>query len=72
MMAVYHLVADAMERLGIQPIKPTERPVERRQALQGRRRSDSGWQFLLDHAILTLIEVSLAVLAYSFFFGGAQ
>jgi len=69
MMAVYHLVADAMERLGVQPIKPEERRIERR---QGRRRSDSGWQFLLDHAILTLIEVSLAVLAYSFFFGGAQ
>lgn len=70
MMPVYHVVANVMERLGIQPIRAEE--MERRSPRHGRRFQDSGWQFLIDHAALTLIEVCAAALIYSLFFGGAQ
>jgi len=71
MTPLYEMVATTMERLGIQPVSAEERTEERRVS-RGRRFEDSGWQFLADHMILNALEVCLALLAYGFFFGGAQ
>lgn len=64
MMHIYHVVADAMERLGLQTVTREER-----RESHGRRAQDSGWQFLIDHAILTLLEVAVAALVLAFVAG---
>jgi hypothetical protein len=63
MIPVYHTLANTMQRLGVQPARP--KAVERRQS-HGRRFQDSGWQFLLDHAVLSLLEVCIALLIFLF------
>ena len=50
MMALYSLVAETMQRLGIQPITQAE-ILENRRHFPGRRKTDGLGSFLLDHFI---------------------
>ena len=64
---LYSLIADVMQRLGIQPITPEEIAADRRTNFQGRRSTDGLGSFLLDHLILDAIGVCVVVLLYALF-----
>ena len=66
---LYSLVADVMQRLGIQPITPEEIAADRRDHFQGRRKTAGLGSFLLDHLILDGIELCVVVLLYALIHG---